>query len=236
MAPLQIVPCQFGLSNYNYKISCEGHEPLILRLFGPVSSGSNENEEHILGCGFGAHLVQKFDWGRLESWLPGRPMQREDCSNIELLAVFARELRLLHSVADRNHNDLNFTNILVCDFNECLSINLLDFEYSGPLDPPYDVANFFCEWMYDYGSPRWFEPNPEKYPSIAQARSFIAQYLEIANSADDEVSTFLEDVQKRIPNVHKFWIDWAMTTFSDQKEYLQYAEQRQTLMDHMSCI
>ncbi|MDP6011828.1 MAG: hypothetical protein QF707_08570, partial [Candidatus Poseidoniaceae archaeon] len=100
-----------------------------------------------------------------------------------------------------------------------------------PLDPPFDVANFFCEWMYDYESFQWFEPHPERFPSVAQTRSFIAQYLEIDNCADDEVSTFLNEVQERIPNVHTFWIDWAMTNFSDRDEYVQYAERRQILMD-----
>jgi hypothetical protein len=85
--------------------------------------------------------------------------------------------------------------------------------------------------MYDYQSPRWFELDSTRFPSDAQARSFVAQYLEITDCADGEVSAFLKEVQARIPSVHTFWIDWAMNNFSDQDEYVQYAEQRQILVD-----
>ena len=158
-------------------------------------------------------------------------MRRGDCDNNQMLAALAHELRRLHTVVGRNHNDLNFTNVLVFDSVDPLVIHLLDFEYAGPLDPPFDVANFFCEWMYDYQSPRWFEPDLTRFPSDAQARSFVAQYLEITDCTDGEVSAFLKEVWARIPSVHSFWIDWAMKNFSDLDEYVQYAEQRQGLMD-----
>ena len=230
-APLHIEPCQLGLSNHNYKIFCGDFGPLLLRIFGPTVGDSNPDERHIQDSGFGAHVVQRFDWGRLETWLPGRAMRREDCDNSQMLAALAHELRRLHTVAGRNHNDLNFTNVLVCDIGDPPTTHLLDFEYAGPLDPPFDVANFFCEWMYDYQSPRWFELDSTRFPSDAQARSFVAQYLEITDCADGEVSAFLKEVQARIPSVHTFWIDWAMNNFSDQDEYVQYAEQRQILVD-----
>jgi hypothetical protein len=230
-APLHIEPCQLGLSNRNYKIFCGDFGPLLLRIFGPTVGDSNPDERHIQDSGFGAHVVQRFDWGRLETWLPGRAMRREDCDNSQMLAALAHELRRLHTVTGRNHNDLNFTNVLVCDIGDPPTTHLLDFEYAGPLDPPFDVANFFCEWMYDYQSPRWFELDSTRFPSDAQARSFVAQYLEITDCADGEVSAFLKEVQARIPSVHTFWIDWAMNNFSDQDEYVQYAEQRQILVD-----
>jgi hypothetical protein len=230
-APLHIEPCQLGLSNHNYKIFCGDFGPLLLRIFGPTVGDTNPDERHIQDSGFGAHVVQRLDWGRLETWLPGRAMRREDCDNSQILAALAHELRRLHTVAGRNHNDLNFTNVLVCDSVDSPVIHLLDFEYAGPLDPPFDVANFFCEWMYDYESARWFEPDSTRFPSDTQARSFIAQYLEITDCTDGEVSAFLKEVQTRIPLVHKFWIDWAVNNFSDLDEYVQYAEQRQILVD-----
>ena len=200
-------------------------------MFGPIVGDSNPDERHIQDCGFGAQVVQRLDWGRLETWLPGRPMRREDCDNSQILAAFAHELRRLHTVAGRNHNDLNFTNVLVCDSVDPPTTHLLDFEYAGTFDPPFDVANFFCEWMYDYESPRWFEPDSAQFPSDAQARSFVAQYLGITDYANSEVSAFLKEVRARIPYVHTFWIDWAMTNFSDREEYVQYAERRQILVD-----
>lgn len=230
-ADLHIEPCPLGLSNRNYKILCGDHGPLLLKVFGPTVGNTNTDEKHIQDCGFGAKVVQRFDWGRLEAWLPGRPMRREDCDNNQVLVELANELRRLHTVTGRNHNDVNFTNILVCNNVDSVTTHLLDFEYAGPLDPPFDVANFFCEWMYNHESPRWFEPDPSQFPSDAQARSFIAQYLEITDCADNEVSDFLKEVQTRIPYVHTYWIDWAMNNFSDRDEYVQYAELRQVLMD-----
>ena len=234
-APLHIEPCQLGLSNHNYKIFCGDFGPLLLRIFGPTVGDTNPDERHIQDSGFGAHVVQRLDWGRLETWLPGRAMRRGDCDNSQMLAALANELRRLHTVAGRNHNDLNFTNVLVCDSVDSPVIHLLDFEYAGPLDPPFDVANFFCEWMYDYESARWFEPDSAYFPSDTQARSFVAQYLEITDCTDGEVSAFLKEVQTRIPLVHKFWIDWAVNNFSDLDEYVQYAEQRQILVDVDAC-
>jgi hypothetical protein len=228
-APLQIEPLPLGLSNFNYKVSCGDYGPLLLRVFGPKVGEHNPDEEHIQESGFGANTVLGFDWGRLETWLPGQPMQREDCDNSQVLAALANELSRLHTVTGRNHNDLNFTNILVCNSEEHPATLLLDFEYAGPLDPPFDIANFFCEWMYDCGSPRWFEPEPAQFPSEAQARSFIAQYLGVLDCAGAEVSAFLKEVRARIPYVHTFWINWAMKYFSDRDEYVQYAERRQLL-------
>ena len=230
-SPLHIESSPLGLSNHNYKISCDEHGPLLLRVFGPTVGDSNLNEKHIQDCGFGAQVMQRFEWGRLEMWLPGRPMQRKDCENSKILAALAKELRRLHTVSGRNHNDLNFTNVLVCDSDDSPTTNLLDFEYAGPLDPSFDIANFFCEWMYDCGSSRWFEPDSTLFPSDIQARSFIAQYLRISDCNDGEVSAFLKEVRARIPDAHTFWIDWAMTNFSDQDEYVQYAELRQLLKD-----
>jgi len=229
--PLHIEPCELGLSNRNYKIFCGEHGPLLLRIFGPTVGDSNPNERHIQDCGFGAQVVQRLDWGRLEKWLSGRPMRREDCDNGQVLSALANELRRLHMVTGRNHNDLNFTNVLVYDSEDPPTTHLLDFEYAGPLDPPFDIANFFCEWMYDYESPRWFEPDSTLFPSDAQARSFVAQYLAISDNADVEVSDFLKEVGARMPYVHAFWIDWALKNFSDRAEYIQYAEQRQILAD-----
>jgi len=229
--PLHIESCKLGLSNRNYKIFCGDYGPLLLRIFGPTVGDSNPDEGHIQDCGFGAQVVQRLGWGRLEAWLPGRTMRRDDCDNSSVLAVLANELRRLHLEADRNHNDLNFTNVLIFDSDEPPTIHLLDFEYAGPLDPPFDVANFFCEWMYDYESPRWFEPDLTRFPSDAQARSFVALYLGISDCNDDEVSAFLKEVRKRVTHVHVFWIDWALKNFSDRDDYIQYAEQRQILVD-----
>jgi len=69
------------------------------------------------------------------------------------------------------------------------------------------------------------------FPLHIQARYVIAYYLGITDANDGEVSSFLKEVQVRIADVHTFWIDWAITNFSDQDEYVQYAELRKLLKD-----
>ena len=98
--PLHIESCMLGLSNRNYKITCGDYGPVLLRIFGSTVGESNPDERHIQDCGFGAQVVQRLGWGRLETWLPGRPMRRNDCDNSSVLAALANELRRLHSEAD----------------------------------------------------------------------------------------------------------------------------------------
>jgi hypothetical protein len=105
--------CEFGLSNDNYKVSTTGKDPLFLKVFGPLTGNINLDELHLQKCNFGPEVIKKFDWGRLEVWVTGRPMARQDCENFDVLSAFAAELAFMHKTTQRNHNDLNFTNILV---------------------------------------------------------------------------------------------------------------------------
>ena len=221
--------CEFGLSNHNYKVSTIGKDPLFLKVFGPLAGNINSDELHLQKCKFGPEILGQFDWGRLEEWLAGRTMQREDCENIEVLSAFAAQLAFMHKTTLRNHNDLNFTNILI-GANEKIEIHFLDFEYVGKLDPAYDIANFFCEWMYDCGSPLWFEPDVSKFPSQDQIRFFVEQYLQASDPNRAEVDSFIDEVRLRIPKVHKYWINWAKEGFPGQENYEKYEKNRRNLL------
>jgi hypothetical protein len=59
---LHIEPCPLGLSNRNYKIFCGDYGPLLLKVFGPTVGNTNTDERHIQDCGFGAKVIQRFDW------------------------------------------------------------------------------------------------------------------------------------------------------------------------------
>ncbi len=228
--PIHLSRCDFGLSNDNYKLSTIGKDPLFLKVFGPLAGNINSDELHLQKCNFGPEVIKRFDWGRLEEWLAGRTMQREDCENIEVLSAFAAQLAHMHKETMRNHNDLNFTNILICE-EEKVEIQFLDFEYVGKLDPPSDIANFFCEWMYDCASQRWFEPDVNQFPTQNQVRFFIEQYLQVSDPNSAGVNSFIDEVRLRIPKVHKYWINWAKEGFSGQDNYEKYARNRQSLLD-----
>jgi hypothetical protein len=222
--------CEFGLSNDNYQVSTTGKDPLFLKVFGPLTGNINLDELHLQKCNFGPEVIKKFDWGRLEVWVTGRPMARPDCENFDVLSAFAAELAFMHKTTQRNHNDLNFTNILI-GANEKIEIHFLDFEYVGKLDPAYDIANFFCEWMYDCGSPLWFEPDVSKFPSQDQMRFFVEQYLQAFNPNEVGLNSLLKDVENRIPKVHNYWINWAKNGFPGQVDYEKYALNRQKLLN-----
>ena len=231
-----------GLSNKNYRVSSANDGPLFLRVYGPTVGEGNVDERHIQECGsFGARVVSIFDWGRLEAWLPGRLMTFADCENESIMSVLAREIRRLHTTAQRNHNDVNMTNVMVVDGvpgsddgddddGSDPVINIIDYEYAGSLDPPWDLANFFLEWTYDNSMAEWWVQDPSRFPTEKQARRFVEMYL-----GDDAtaiaVNEFLEAVLDRVPKVHLRWSEWAVTHFPDQADYVEFAKRRRALAD-----
>ena len=236
---LQSSQLSTGLSNKNYRLSSASDGPLFLRIYGPTVGEGNVDERHIQECGsFGAGVVSRFGWGRLEAWLPGRLMTFADCANESIMLALAHEIRRLHTTAQRNHNDVNLTNVMVVD-GVCGSddgdgdgpvINIIDFEYAGPLDPPWDVANFFLEWTYDTSVAEWWTQNPSRFPTENQARSFVEMYLG-DDATPAAVAEFVEAVLDRVPKVHLRWSEWAATHFPDQTDYVEYTERRRALAE-----
>ena len=82
-------------------------------------------------------------------------------------------------------------------------------------------ANFFSEWMYDCSSPTWFEADLARFPSEDEASSFIAAYLG-AEATQSKVASLLGQVEDRIPDVHRRWIEWSCTSFPDRKVRVLY--------------
>lgn len=59
------------------------------------------------------------------------------------------------------------------------SLVVIDFEYSGPNFPAYDLVNHFSEWMADYHDPKrsYFIDN-HRYPTKIQQFNTIKSYIE----------------------------------------------------------
>ena len=232
-APVRIESMELGLSNANFKVECADQGPVFLREYGNAEASFNPHEQTIRDNGIGAELLERFEWGHLEAWVPGRPMTRVDCDDPAIRAQVATAVRRLHDVSQRNHNDLNFTNIHLhqpMEEDAAVQVHFVDFEYAGELDFPLELANFFCEWMYDHTQPTgWFEPDMSLFPSKEQASSFVASYL--GRVADEsEINYVLREVQCRVPDVHQRWIDWTHTSFPDDELYLRYAEKRRVML------
>lgn len=59
------------------------------------------------------------------------------------------------------------------------SLVVIDFEYSGPNFPAYDIADHFSEWMADYHDPeRSYYIFEEKYPTQLEILNLIKSYVE----------------------------------------------------------
>lgn len=69
---------------------------------------------------------------------------------------------------------------LVTDLNLTLdkSLVVIDFEYSGQNLPAYDIANHFCEWMYNYSDAAVsYETDDSKYPTREERINFLHSYV-----------------------------------------------------------
>ena len=53
---------------------------------------------------------------------------------------------------------------------------VIDFEYSGYNPRGYDIANHFCEWMYDYHSSEPAKMNHKSYPTHKEQVRFLTAY------------------------------------------------------------
>lgn len=125
------------------------------------------------------------------------------------------------------HNDTQYGNILRAippkgspllePQNEHRKLVVIDFEYSGPNVPAYDIANHFCEWMGDYHHPTlphkiW----TERYPSKEQQMNFINAYVEHKAAVLDEakLETEANDLYEQVklwkPAVSFFWAIWGL--------------------------
>lgn len=59
------------------------------------------------------------------------------------------------------------------------SLAVIDFEYSGPNFPAFDLANHFSEWMADYHDPELsYYIHEDKYPSRLEQLNLIKSYVE----------------------------------------------------------
>ncbi|XP_068675062.1 choline kinase alpha-like isoform X1 [Montipora foliosa] len=83
------------------------------------------------------------------------------------------------------HNDIQEGNILKVskdrhmNNDEEIELRLIDFEYSAYNYRAFDLANHFCEWMFDYkvAEPVYFSMALDQWPSKEQQLLFIRAYL-----------------------------------------------------------
>lgn len=106
------------------------------------------------------------------------------------------------------HGDLNLKNIIVQDSSYRGikdKVMLIDFDFSGPHHPMYDLANFFREWVGD-------DFNLDLLPTEKQKRSIVKKYLKkrsnqkIKSRQVDQAMTLITEFET-LSDFH--WAIWA---------------------------
>ncbi|XP_040570731.1 choline/ethanolamine kinase isoform X2 [Lepeophtheirus salmonis] len=155
------------------------------------------------------------------------------------------------------HNDLTGGNILVKEEKVGSSddqIVLIDYEYASYGYRAFDIANHFCEWMYDYSNKEYphYYVVPEKFASKESQMKFFNEYLskqsEIQSSEkifhsknqkkphmsrnsyfERRVEALCNEVQHFILGAHLLWTLWSMVHSCDTEikfGYMHYAQER----------
>lgn len=214
-----ITKIDLGFSNKNYKLSYNS-QSLFLRLYGkPISYKQLEIDIKISKI-FSAKIFKTFEDGRIEEWINGRPLRHSDI-NESIISDIARNLAKYHNIIKLNHNDLSFVNIMLLDCpnlesNNQKLIKLIDFEFANKLDIHYDIANFFCEWMYTYENEDWYKYDLSKFPSMEQIRIFCNVYLKNSTIIKNiPIDNFINQIFEKFDYVHNYWIEWALTQDND---------------------
>jgi len=189
---IQVNQITCALSNKVYCVS-SGKDKLLLRIYGSSEHGLFSRDEEVRqscmlsSLGFGASVLSTFEEGRIESWINGKSPSHDFMRSDDAIPVIARKLRKLHDETGLNHNDLHHNNML---FTQDGEVEFLDFEYSSPADPTYDIANHFNEWMYDYRRKDYpyYHRNTDKYPSRAEQQRWVRTY--VATLLDQQQAAF----------------------------------------------
>ncbi|KAJ2546549.1 hypothetical protein EV175_005555 [Coemansia sp. RSA 1933] len=100
----------------------------------------------------------------------------------KLKAIIKREV---HSPLVFTHNDLQYGNIL--RLQNMGKIEIVDFEFSGYNYRGFDIANHFCEWMYDYSSKNPHLLDLERYPTTEERHNFLRSYVYTKASIDAKI-------------------------------------------------
>ncbi|XP_070621858.1 choline kinase alpha isoform X1 [Erythrolamprus reginae] len=141
------------------------------------------------------------------------------------------------------HNDCQEGNILLLDGredSEKQKLILIDFEYSSYNYRGFDIANHFCEWMYDYVHEKYpfFKANFMNYPTKKQQLHFITSYLAASQSGFENLShedkskieeDMLVEINRFALASHIFWGLWSIIQAkisSIEFGYMDYALSR----------
>lgn len=101
---------------------------------------------------------------------------------------------------------------------------VIDFEYAGYNPRAFDIANHFCEWMYDYHSEEPAKMHINQYPTKEQRSLFLSSY-----DSNQNLDSFLIEVDHWKMACLLFWGLWGLVQASQSEidfDYFYYSMQR----------
>ncbi|KAI8985418.1 kinase-like domain-containing protein [Pilobolus umbonatus] len=165
-------------------------------------------------------ILRKFDLDLLSS-------QLKECKQI---------LSTLNSPLVFAHNDSQYGNILQLENSDQLVA--VDFEYSGYNPRGYDIANHFCEWMYNYHTEDSASMKTSQFPTYEQQINFLKSYIHTTpklNNPDITPKVTPQSLQKEaamwVMASHLAWGMWGLILANQSEiefDYFKYSIQRLT--------
>ncbi|KAH0617251.1 hypothetical protein JD844_029138 [Phrynosoma platyrhinos] len=250
---LGIAPVSGGLSNLLYKCSLPDHVPsaeseprqVLLRIYGVILQSRRLLTEDLPDPSISQEIALKM--ARFHGMV--MPFNKEPkwmFSTMEraLLEATPSPVVFCHNdVQEGEKLGVKKGNILLLAGREAASsdrLMLIDFEYSSYNYRGFDIANHFCEWVYNYSHDEWpfYKASPENYPNHHQQLHFIRCYLEEAMGKNAPPSSeeqermeaeMILEISRFTMASHFFWGLWSILQAkisTIEFGYLEYAQCR----------
>jgi len=195
-------------------------------------------------------------WTRLQTWCDkgGLAMQHPQLANDAELKKLLREakqvlaplklavLDLLDSSPHASsialcHNDLQHGNILVQDADAkdkfVKSVRIIDYDYVAVNYAAFDLANYFCEWCFDYnGSTENWRMNQGLFPDTLEQHRILSVYLQKRfGTGGTGMEEWLRMIDYMVPIAHLTWAYWLIVKAASEFDM----PPEDVSFDYMSC-
>ncbi|KAL1929482.1 hypothetical protein VTP01DRAFT_1620 [Rhizomucor pusillus] len=156
----------------------------------------------------------------------------KDCNMQTLPSEIERCKAVLDKVPSKivfAHNDTQYGNVL--RLSRSGELVIVDFEYAGYNPRGFDIANHFCEWMYNYHGENPATMNVDDFPSKEEQLLFLQAYLEEKEEGDSTSTPeeLRQEILHWVMASHLHWALWGLVQASQSEidfDYFTYSRQR----------
>ncbi len=221
-----ITQMQHALSNHVFIVKNNNtDETVIIREYIIKPTIDYECIQKIGDLGHAPKILFRCETGTVEEFIPGRKMSYQEMVSDKYSQKIAIQMRKLHDNGFV-HLDLHHNNMII---DETDNVRFIDFEYFQTLTEEtrnLDIANHFCEWMYDYDLTDWFKIKHMDDNRRTKMIDFCRYYL-----CEEPSAKYMSEIIDAMDISHKKWMDWALTYYANTGVdiYMKYANERATV-------